>query len=105
MYHSQVTVTVNDIPVKGSGSCSYSWDESKTPTVSAMSPTSGKWMSMYQLSHQYLCDCKQCRVVMDICSNFATITMVCTKSESATATFTLPVNLEVQNFFQIICHM
>ncbi|KAI0230284.1 Fibrocystin-L [Lamellibrachia satsuma] len=37
----QVTVSVNGIPVKCSDSCSYSWDESKTPTVSAVSPMSG----------------------------------------------------------------
>ncbi|KAI0230282.1 Fibrocystin-L [Lamellibrachia satsuma] len=37
----QVTISVNGIPVKCSDSCSYSWDESKTPTVSAVSPMSG----------------------------------------------------------------
>ena len=38
----QVRVYINDVPTKCSGDCSFQWDSSVTPTVTSVSPTSGK---------------------------------------------------------------
>ena len=38
----QVSVTINGIASRCDGNCSYSWSSDNTPTVTAVSPTSGK---------------------------------------------------------------
>ena len=38
----QVRVYINDVPTKCSGDCSFQWDSSVTPTVTGVTPTSGK---------------------------------------------------------------
>ena len=38
----QVRVYINDVPTKCSGDCSFQWDSSVTPTVTSVTPTSGK---------------------------------------------------------------
>ena len=43
----QVRVYINDVPTKCSGDCSFQWDSSVTPTVTSVSPTSGKDFALY----------------------------------------------------------
>lgn len=38
----QVRVYINNVPTKCTGDCSFSWDSSVTPTVTGVTPASGK---------------------------------------------------------------
>lgn len=40
----QVTITINNIASRCNGDCSYNWDNALTPTVSAVSPTTGMFL-------------------------------------------------------------
>ena len=46
----QVTVKVNNIPSRCDGDCGFEWLQESTPTITAISPTSG----MYNIAGLYL---------------------------------------------------
>ena len=48
---AQVRLYVNDVPVACTGDCSFAWDAAATPSVTAVTPTSGTVLNISKLKN------------------------------------------------------